>query len=66
MDPRDLLSRIHIPQSLSSHPYYTNSIPVLGAYTLLFTIITYTIAKMFGFGSGNDFVVEGQVCYTCK
>ncbi|CAG8897119.1 unnamed protein product [Penicillium nalgiovense] len=54
------------PQLLSSFfsslnsSYNNTSTPVLGASTLICTIIVYTIAKMFGLGSRNEFDVEGQ------
>jgi 3-dehydrosphinganine reductase len=62
MDPRELLARLNIPQSLSLESIYNTSLPVLGISALVCTIITYSIAKMFGFGSRNEFIVEGQVC----
>ncbi|CAI7644176.1 unnamed protein product [Penicillium palitans] len=62
MDPRELIAHFHLPQLLSFlHSSYSNtSTPILGASALLCTIILYTIAKMFGFGSQNEFNVEGQ------
>lgn len=64
MDPRELIARFNLPQLLSSlqSSYNNTSTPILGASALLCTIILYTIAKMFGFGSQNEFNVEGQVC----
>ncbi|KAJ5588896.1 hypothetical protein N7537_011574, partial [Penicillium hordei] len=62
MDPRELIPRFHLPQLLSSlqSSYNNTSTPILGASALLCTIILYTIAKMFGFGSQNEFNVVGQ------
>jgi 3-dehydrosphinganine reductase len=65
MDPRELLfrlhSRLHILQSLSLEPLYNTSTPILVISALTCTIIAYSIAKMFGLGSRNEFNVEGQV-----
>ena len=66
MDLRELLARAHIPQSLFLDPLHNNSYPVSGVYALVCTIIAYSIAKMFGFGSRNEFIVEGKVCYTLQ
>ncbi|CAI7604032.1 unnamed protein product [Penicillium discolor] len=62
MDPSELIARFHLHQLLSSlqSSYNNTSTPILGASALLCTIILYTIAKMFGFGSRNEFNVEGQ------
>jgi 3-dehydrosphinganine reductase len=44
-------------------PLYNTSTSVLGVSALICTVIAYTIAKMFGFGSRkNEFIVEGKVC----
>src|SRR4051794_38460771 len=44
-------------------PLYNTSTSVLGVSALICTVIAYTIAKMFGFGSlKNEFIVEGKVC----
>lgn len=62
MDPRELLSLLRIPQSLSLESLYNTSLPILVGSTLICIIISYSIAKMLGFGSRNEFLVEGQVC----
>jgi len=61
MDPRELLTRLHIPQSLSLDSLYNTPTPILGISALVCTIIAYSIAKMFGLGSRNEFNVDGQV-----
>jgi 3-dehydrosphinganine reductase len=61
MDSRELLTRLQIPQSLSLEFLYNTSTPILVVSALVCTIIAYSIAKMFGFGSRNEFKVEGQV-----
>lgn len=66
MELRELLLRWNLPHSLSLHPtFYQTPLPILGLYTLFGTIIAYSIAKMFGFGSRNEFAVEGQVGKEC-
>ncbi|CAG8426919.1 unnamed protein product [Penicillium salamii] len=65
MELRELLTRAHLPQSLSQSlslqtTLYNTPLPILGLYTLVCTILAYSIAKMFGFGSRNEFIVEGQ------
>ncbi|KAJ5135686.1 uncharacterized protein N7515_004964 [Penicillium bovifimosum] len=61
MDPRDLLARFHMPQLSSFQALDNYSTPVLGASALFCTIIAYTIAKMFGYGSRkNEFEVDGK------
>lgn len=62
MGPRELFACFHMPQSPSLDSLYNISIPILGASALFCAIITYAIAKMFGFWSRkNEFNVEGQV-----
>jgi 3-dehydrosphinganine reductase len=61
MDPRELLARLQMPQSLSLESLYNTSTPILAISALVCTIIAYSIAKMFGLGSRNEFNVEGQV-----
>lgn len=34
---------------------------VLGASAILCGVLTYAVLKMFGFGSRNEFVVDGRV-----
>lgn len=62
MELRELLTRAVIPLPLSLQTtLYNMPLPILGLYTLVCTILAYSIAKMFGFGSRNEFTVEGQV-----